>query len=202
MASRAAASTGRRPSRGRPPQLSRERIVATALEMDLDALTMRGLADRLGVTHSTLYGWVSSRSELLDLISAVTIDKTLPSNDPIDGDWRNWLAGLAWRMRTELLSAPGHAARLRDISFRAHRDEAHERLHTRVLDALAAAGLAPEQAARTWAIFGISVLGWIAAEQGEARFVESEGVRPLPPFEFLLDTLLRGLPPNDPPTYG
>ncbi|GAB3404296.1 TetR/AcrR family transcriptional regulator [Flindersiella endophytica] len=203
MGSRAAAAgTGRRPSRGRPAQLSRERIVATALELDLDTLTMRGLADRLGVTHSTLYGWVSSRAELLDLISAVTIDKTLPPDDPVDGDWRAWLAGLAWRMRTELLSAPGHAARLRDTGFRTHRDDAHERLHQRVLGALTASGLAPEQAARTWAIFGVTVLGWIAAEQGEARYVESDPVRRLPPFEFLLDTLLRGLPPHDPPAYA
>jgi AcrR family transcriptional regulator len=193
---------GRRAGPGRPAQLSRERIVATALELDLDTMTMRGLADRLGVRHSTLYGWVSGRGELLDLISAVTIEKTLPPDDPIDGDWRTWLAGLARRMRTELLSAPGHAARLRDSSFRAHRDQAHERLHSRVLDALTSSGLAPEEAARTWAVFGISVLGWIAAEQGGARFVESEGVRPLPPFEFLLDTLLRGLPPQDPPAYG
>ncbi len=124
------------PSRGRPPRLSRERIVAAALEFDLESLTMRGLAERLGVTHSTLYGWVSSREELLDLISAVTVDKTLPEGDPVDGDWRGWLTTVAVRMHAELMSAPRHASRL--AVTQAHRDAAHDRLHSRAITALAA----------------------------------------------------------------
>ncbi|GAA1668555.1 TetR/AcrR family transcriptional regulator C-terminal domain-containing protein [Fodinicola feengrottensis] len=183
-----------RPSRGRPPRLSRERIVAAALEFDLESLTMRGLAERLGVTHSTLYGWVSSREELLDLISAVTVDKTLPEGDPVDGDWRGWLTTVAVRMHAELMSAPGHASRL--AVTQAHRDAAHDRLHSRAITALAGAGLTPEQAHQTWYIFGVTVLGWIAAEQGQARYVQPASATRLPAFELLLDVLLRGLPPQ------
>ena len=94
------------PKRGRPAQLSREQIVAAALGLDLETLTMRALAQRLGVTHSTLYGWVANRAELLDLISAVTVEKTIPTADPLDGDWRTWLADLAWPERNSRIPHP------------------------------------------------------------------------------------------------
>jgi AcrR family transcriptional regulator len=164
--------------------------VAAALEFDLDALTMRALAQRLGVTHSTLYGWVAGKAELLALISTVTIEKVVPQTDPVDGDWRGWLAGVAWRLRDELRSAPGHAGRLRDFHY--HRDDAHGRLHQRMIGALAGAGLTAEEARNTWMIFGISTIGWIAAEQEHTR----TDAEPLPDFGLLLDTLLRGLPPG------
>jgi len=178
--------------RGRPALLSREQIVAAALEFDLETLTMRRLAQRLGVTHSTLYGWVTDRAELLELISAVTIDKIVPADAPVDDDWRTWLAGVAWRIRTELMSAPGHASRLAHH----HDDAAHDHLHARVVSALTDAGLEPEHAYRTWAVFGVSVLGWVAAEQNEVA--DPSMPRRLPDFGYLLDTLLRGLPPQSP----
>ena len=182
------------PKRGLPAQLRREKIVAAALGLDLETLTMRALAQRLGVTHSTLYGWVANRAELLDLISAVTVEKTIPTADPLDGDWRTWLADLAWQIRAELMSAPGHASRLAD--HRHHHDTAHDRLHERVIEALTDAGLTPEQALQTWSIFGVSVLGGVAAEHREAA--DPATPRRLPEFGYLLDTLLRGLPPQRP----
>ncbi len=63
------------PKRGRPvprPQLSREVVVAAALkviELDGgDALTMRRVADEIGVSASALYGYVANKEELIQLV--------------------------------------------------------------------------------------------------------------------------------------
>src|ERR1700760_3630975 len=54
--------------------VTRERIVAVALELldegGLDGLTLRRLADRLGIRAPTLYWHVRNKRELLDLLAA------------------------------------------------------------------------------------------------------------------------------------
>ena len=65
-------------------QLSQERIVAAALavakRVGFDRLTMRALADELGVTPMAAYYYVSSKDQLLELVAdAVASDaKPLP----------------------------------------------------------------------------------------------------------------------------
>ena len=59
-------------SRGPKPGLSPERVVATAIEMadaeGLAAVSMRGLAGALGVAPMSLYTYVPTKAELLDLM--------------------------------------------------------------------------------------------------------------------------------------
>ena len=100
-----------RPGRGRPAQLSREMIVAAALESNIDTLTVRELATRLGVSHGALYRWVSSRDQLLDLVSEVIVDRVMPDHDPRPNQWQPWLRQLAWAMHDEFLAVPGYATR-------------------------------------------------------------------------------------------
>lgn len=58
--------------RGPKPRLDLDDIVVAAIaladEAGLDALSMRGLAERLGVGAMTLYGYVQAKSDLLDLM--------------------------------------------------------------------------------------------------------------------------------------
>jgi AcrR family transcriptional regulator len=59
--------------RGTPrPQLSREAIVAAALKVTEtdggEALTMRRVADQIGVSASALYGYVANKEELVQLV--------------------------------------------------------------------------------------------------------------------------------------
>lgn len=77
-----------KPRRGRPaggkPVLTRERIVTGALELaeqeGLEAVTMRGLARRLGVDAMSLYHHVDNRDTLLDRITEhVLVGVELPS---------------------------------------------------------------------------------------------------------------------------
>jgi AcrR family transcriptional regulator len=85
--------------------LTRERIVAAALDLldadGLEALTMRRLADRLGVGAMSLYRHVEDRDELLDLVVEGILSETeIPAPT---GSWRLDLASIARATRAGLL---------------------------------------------------------------------------------------------------
>jgi AcrR family transcriptional regulator len=176
---------------GRPAQLSREQIVAVALEGNLDTLTMRELASRLGVTHGALYRWVPGQDALFDLISETMVERILPADEPRVTSWRSWLARLAWAMHDEFLAVPGYATR----TARPHRHNpgAFGRLRDGVTGAFAAAGVSPELAEQSWYIFGTSVVSWLAAQESSPHLGDSA-----PRYELFLDALLRGLPAREP----
>jgi AcrR family transcriptional regulator len=59
--------------------LSRERVLVTAVEFadqaGIDALTMRGLAERLGVEAMSLYHHVANKEDLLDGVCEMVLDE-------------------------------------------------------------------------------------------------------------------------------
>jgi AcrR family transcriptional regulator len=183
--------SGSRPQPGRKPQLSRELIVAAALQSNLDTLTMRELANRLGVTHGALYRWVSSSDALFDMISEVIIERIAPAGKPDGTDWRPWLARLAWAMHDEFLAVPGYVTRI----ARPHRrsPESFARLRAAVTGAFTAGDVSPELAEQSWYIFATSLVSWLAATEVPLGLGTSE-----PRFELFLDSLLRGLPAQEP----
>ncbi len=82
-------------TRGRPPTLSRERVLAAAVEhadrSGLDGMTMRAVADELGVEAMSLYHHVSGKAGLLDgLVERVMaeVDEATALIET-DGDWRD-----------------------------------------------------------------------------------------------------------------
>src|SRR5947208_1328249 len=101
----------RSPRPGRPAVIDRAGIVAAAMELDQDTLTMQAVARRLGVATSALYRWVGGREELLDLVSAELSRRIVPRRAPTEADWRDWLAELAHAIRREFRAVPGFAAR-------------------------------------------------------------------------------------------
>jgi AcrR family transcriptional regulator len=89
-------------------RLTRDVILAEALALGdargFDAVTIRGVADRLGVTPMALYRHVGDKEGLLDgLADALYAELRIP--DPAD-DWWEGLAGLARSTRTVLLAHP------------------------------------------------------------------------------------------------
>src|SRR6516165_1352834 len=81
--------------------LDRERVVRVALELldevGLDDLSMRRLADRLGVTAASLYWYVRDKDELLALLAdAITGEMPLPASDL---GWRDALEAAARTLR-------------------------------------------------------------------------------------------------------
>ncbi|HSZ44008.1 MAG TPA: TetR/AcrR family transcriptional regulator C-terminal domain-containing protein [Streptosporangiaceae bacterium] len=96
--------------------LTRERVVAEALAViaadGAAALSMRGLATRLGVVPGALYRHVRSKEQLCDLAA----DEVLAEVDTQSGHDRGWAAQvqvLARRLRAVLEDHPGIAALLK-----------------------------------------------------------------------------------------
>lgn len=92
MPRRAAATTRRQPRT--QPSLSRERILATALELadadGIDAVSMRRLAQVLGVDPMSLYNHVRDKDDLLDGMA----DAVVGEIDPTTGGAGGWKADL------------------------------------------------------------------------------------------------------------
>lgn len=90
---------GRReaPTRGPKPGLSVEAIVAAAIAVadaeGLGALSMRRVAERLGVGTMSLYTYVPGKAELLDVMLDTVAGETTPPEP--DGDWRGRLEHVA-----------------------------------------------------------------------------------------------------------
>ena len=95
-------SSLRRPRR---PRLTREAITEAALALvdaqGLDSLSMRNVAERLGVQASALYGHVSGKQELIQLmLDHVALEIELPEPDP--GDWEEQVKEFARAARRAL----------------------------------------------------------------------------------------------------
>ncbi|GAA2168384.1 TetR/AcrR family transcriptional regulator [Actinomadura napierensis] len=83
-----------RPKRGPKPKLTAERIVRTAIAVadadGLDALSMRRIADELGVAPMSIYTYVPGKAELID----VMLDRAFAELTPADGVTGGWRAKL------------------------------------------------------------------------------------------------------------
>src|SRR5687767_4836764 len=89
-------------------RLTREQVAQAALALadadGLEALSMRALADRLGVGTMTLYGYYRNKDALLDaVVDAAMADGDTPEPE---GDWRQQLRGVVVHARRNLLRHP------------------------------------------------------------------------------------------------
>jgi len=146
---------------GRPSRalLSREIIARAALQVVDDegpaGLTMRALADRLGVKAASLYNHVGSKDELLDSLAEL-VNEEIDLTPLADPDWRTGIAAYARGYRAVFLRHPNTIALLAR-----RRVEAGRQLLTydALLAALGRAGLSPADAAETAAALDYLVLG-------------------------------------------
>ncbi len=151
---------------------------------------MRELAGRLGVSHTALYRWVNNRDQLFDLISDVLVERILPPDGSCDGDWRPWLAQIAWAMHDQFLAVPGFATR----TSRPHRHSpSFGRVRQEVIRAFSNSGVHPDLAEQSWFVFITCVVSALAAEENPLDLGDGT-----PRFDLFLDTLLRGLPAREP----
>ena len=93
-------------SRRKRRVLDQSQVVAGALalldEAGLDELTMRRLAERLGVKAASLYRHVRDKDELLILLAdAISAEIPFPTGS---GTWREQLTEIAWNVRRGLLA--------------------------------------------------------------------------------------------------
>ncbi|QIS22917.1 TetR/AcrR family transcriptional regulator C-terminal domain-containing protein [Nocardia terpenica] len=147
--------------------LDRQQVVDAALdlldEIGLDALTMRKVADRLGVRLNTVYWHVSGKPQLLEAMA----DRMLLgcTDEPLPEPWADRLRELAHRYRRALL-ARRDGARVVAGTYPA------EPCTFRLADAMTAtlldAGIEPRAAA--WSVWAIAyyTLGLTQEEQAAA----------------------------------
>jgi TetR/AcrR family tetracycline transcriptional repressor len=142
-------------------ELTRERIAGAALEVlaaeGLDGLTLRKVAGRLNVQHGALYWHVRDKQDLLDEAAQALLRQEF-SPVPARGDetWRDWLAGIAVRLRRAMLSHRDGAAIVVTSRSKARVDILAE-LGNAMMEGLTGAGFS---AASAFAV-QLSVLGYV-----------------------------------------
>ncbi|SEG24858.1 regulatory protein, tetR family [Nonomuraea solani] len=154
----------RRPAyRSGRPTLTKEGIARAALDLLGDKgpaeLTMRALAQRLGVSPRALYNYVTDRAHLLELIISLSqAARPEPRLDPARPE--ESLRGYCRRLRAWYRAHPGllALARAEDLTAFASADL------LRADDALVAffleIGLSPRDAYRAWAVTVLQVAGF------------------------------------------
>lgn len=153
--------------------LNRDEIVRAAFELldrvGLDRLSLRGLAEQLGVQAPTLYWHFKNKQALLDEMAGSLVNGG-EGEEPPGGDqtWEAWLSWLARRMRRALLSR-------RDGALLAVRASPHVRQWDAlefIADALVRNGFKPEDALCGLGVLMSYVLGATLAQQ-QAAFASS-----------------------------
>jgi len=130
--------------RGRPPKISRDRVVEAAIQLGLDRFSMDDVAKRLEVTTPALYTHVSGRDEILRLGAMVVMERS-PTEGREFADWPTWLRSWTTGLRDDLGFVGGELL-----------DAVREGLDVSQLDAveqgislMVGAGLSPAEAGHT-----------------------------------------------------
>jgi AcrR family transcriptional regulator len=91
---------------GRPALIDRAVIAATVAAMPVEAVSMRAVAEALGVSVPGLYHWVNGRDELLQLAAEQAAERvTLP--EEAGQQWSVWLFQWAEHARRAFVADPG-----------------------------------------------------------------------------------------------
>ncbi|QCB52578.1 TetR/AcrR family transcriptional regulator [Rhodococcus sp. PAMC28707] len=143
--------------------LTRERVVACAVTLaDRDgvpALTMRALADELGVRPMAIYNHVANKEDILDaIVDHVFGEVYLPVADGV------WSEELARRSRSLRLALGRHPWATALMETRVSPGEATLTNHEAVLDVLLSNGFSLSAAAHTYAVVDAFVYGFALQE--------------------------------------
>lgn len=167
---RAARREGRETRRGvrrgaaREP-MTPERIADAALAIidaqGVDGLTVRTLADALGVGTMTLYWYVRNKDEVLELLADRLLAGVIPPG--ADGDWQDAVRSMASGVRQALLRHP-RAVPL--LASRGSLGPSGLALAEASLAALEAAGFRPDEAAGAYLTVSVYVTGFCLWETG------------------------------------
>ncbi|MFC7678890.1 TetR/AcrR family transcriptional regulator [Paenibacillus sp. GCM10028914] len=91
------------------PQISEDKILETSWELlgedGIEKLSMRRLADRLGIQAPSLYWYFKSKQQLYQRL-ANQVSKIILEEFHSEGDWKEQLTGLAITMRSVLTRYP------------------------------------------------------------------------------------------------
>jgi AcrR family transcriptional regulator len=144
--------------------LTRTGVVKTAVTLadrrGIAAVSMRKLAEHLGVEAMSLYHHVASKADLLDgMIDAVFAEIELPGTEP----WRQAMAARAVSARAAMLRHPWAIGLMES---RATPGPATLRHHDAVIGSLRAGGFTVEGAAHAFSLLDSYIYGFVTQEVG------------------------------------
>jgi AcrR family transcriptional regulator len=175
--------------------LSRARVLQAAValgdEAGLEAFSMRGLAQELGVVPMALYKHVANKDELLDgMVDIVFSEIELPSGDL---DWRSAMRRRAISTRQALKR---HSWAIGMMESR-HPGPANLRNHNAVMGCLRKAGFPFEMAVHTYSVQDAYIYGFALQEKdlafetpdsaGEAAQRRAETIGALDNYPYLVE---------------
>jgi AcrR family transcriptional regulator len=160
------------PTRGPKPSLSIEQIVQAAIEIadsdGLEAVSMRRVAERFGVTTMSLYRYVPSKNDLLELMLEAI---AAPGPDPAEmpGHWRD---ALHWWARQNLSAFRRHPWLVRFPFSHPPFGPNNIKWMESALRAMEGSGMGPEQ--RIWVLILLS--GYVRSQAAQ-ELAFQEGAR-------------------------
>ena len=145
----------------------------------LTGLTVRKLADQLGVSAMAIYRHYRNKAEIeRDLVDLVVGDYDVANHE--EADWREWLYVTYAGMRAALCAHPGVMPLLDNASYQGGQALA---VMERILQELSRAGLTAEQSARLFHLLMANMIGSVVLMNEESRRLVAFGAtsaRPLP----------------------
>jgi AcrR family transcriptional regulator len=143
--------------------LSRERVLETAVELadrhGLEWLSMRKLADELGVAAMTLYYYVPNKTELIDGMVDIVFSEIEPPS--LELDWKTAMRRRAVSTREALNR---HRWAVGNMEGRTTHGPANLRLHDAVLGCLRAAGFSIEMTVHAYSVQDAYIYGFALQE--------------------------------------
>ncbi|MDA0350632.1 MAG: TetR/AcrR family transcriptional regulator C-terminal domain-containing protein [Chloroflexi bacterium] len=139
--------------------LSRERILRAAIALadrkGIDAVSMRGLGQALGVEAMSLYNHVSNKEDLLNGVVDLMVSEI--EQTPTDPDWKTTLRNQALAARAVLIQ---HQWAPRVIESRPDVSPAMMEYYDRVIGILLDGGLSPDLTHHGLHVLGSRILGF------------------------------------------
>ena len=181
---------------GRPPRIDLDAIADAVLELGFEGVTMRRVADHLGVSVPGLYHYVRGRSDLVRVAAARALSRVALPEDR-GQHWADWLRAWARYIRDAMSSRP----ELVEQFMAGGLDD--DRLADVVRQAVAfleRTGFSPAEATLAWEAVSAMALGSAVGDVRERGSRETDDR-----FEERLTTVIVGVAvrfghPLDPPT--
>ena len=143
------------------PQITKDQIVQEALalldETSLSGLTMRVLADRLGIRAASLYWHFPNKAALESAMSELLFLRALDSV-PDTGDWREWTRGLGRAVWDNLINRPDSGLLIMTADLT---EEQFQRTSAAVRGRLARFDVDQDSAFRLHSGIQALIIGWV-----------------------------------------
>lgn len=157
------------PRRGRPPRIDQSAIVAAVLEIGSENVTMRRLAEHLGISLPGLYHHVKNQDDLLRLAAESALVMSPPPRYAGE-HWATWMRSYASYIRTVLASEP---ALVEKFVTGGVRDKMEMECNGDAVEALAGHGLVPDDAMAVWAAVSAMAIGSVTEAHREHLHAEN-----------------------------